>query len=432
MTILCLGVSHHTAPVELREQLNYPPAALRAALARLGCGRGDLEHELTELVVLSTCNRLELYAMIPEAVLAPEPDRHFEALYAFLDATRGVPRGVYTAHAYRLMEREAVTHLCRVAAGLDSMILGEPQILGQVTVALQTAATQGAAGPILSGAFRAAIQAGKRARAETAIGRNPATLSSVAVKLATTTAGELAARRVLVVGAGEMAELAVEALRARGAAEITVVNRTYERAAALARRWDARPLTFEWLEEALAAADIVLTSTDAPHAVISAEVARAALARRSNQPMVFIDIAVPRDVDPGVRQLPNVHYFDIDDLAAHLNGALADRQREVPRVEAIVAQEVRAFDEWLRGLEVTPLIAGLHAKADAIRRAEVDKTLRRLPQLGELERRQIERLTEALVSKLLHEPTRRLKAESQRGNPGPYVAAVRNLFALDD
>ncbi len=437
MQILCLGLSHHTAPVELRERLNYSPLALKAALARFGCGRDTRPAGLNELVILSTCNRLELYAASSaegptEPLTVEARERLFAPLLSFLSETRELSLSGVGDKFYRLVGRPAAEHLGRVAAGLDSMILGEPQILGQVTEAHSLALGQGAAGPILSAVFRAASQAGKRARTETGISRNPATISSVAVKMAEEVVGSLSERQVLIVGAGQMAELAVEALRARGASHITVVNRTHARAAQLAERWGARALTFEHLSEALAEADIVLTSTDAPHFVITPEAAGAGRARHPDRPLVLIDIAVPRDVDPAVRRLPGVHYYDIDDLEAHLNGALAERQQAVPPVEAIVAEEIQAFSDWLSRLEVVPLIADLHAKADVIRRAEVDKTLRHLPRLTEAERQQIETLAEALVNKLLHDPTRRLKAEATNGHAAQYAAAVRDLFALND
>jgi glutamyl-tRNA reductase len=434
MPILCLGLSHHTAPVELRERLSYSTTALRAALARFksdaqGRAPGQARPPgITELVVLSTCHRLELYTAAPDSHEAGS----FTSLLNFLMETHGPLAAGLEDRFYRLAGREAVEHLFCVAAGLDSMILGEPQVLGQVTDAYGLALEHGAAGLVLSALFRAAIHAGKRARAETGISRNPATLSSVAVKLAERIVGELASRRVLIVGAGEMAELAAEALRVRGVAQIAVVNRTRDRALLLAERWGAQALAFEQLAEALAEADIVLTSTGAPHVILTADIARAALATRPHRPLVCIDIAVPRDVDPEICRLPNVHYYDIDDLEAHLNGALAERQREVPRAKAILDEEAQAFLEWLRGLEIVPLIADLRAKADAIRRAEVEKTLRRLPHLGEAERRHIETLTEALVNKLLHDPTRRLKAEANNGQAAQYAAAVRDLFALHD
>lgn len=424
MRIWCLGLNHRTAPVELRERLSYSPLALRAVLTRFGDGQTSRPNSITEFVILSTCNRLELYA-----VAQAEP---FSALAQLVSGTTDVSRAEFGPHLYQHIQADAVTHLCRVAAGLDSMILGEPQILGQVSNAYHLALEHGAAGPVLSALFRAATHTGKRARAETGISRNPATISSVAVKMAEAVVSDLAARQVLIVGAGEMAELAVEALRARGAGQITVINRTHARAENLAHRWGARALTFERLGEALAEADIVITSTDAPHFVITADLARAALAPRSQRPLVFVDIAVPRDVDPDVRRLPNVHYYDIDDLEAHLNGALAERQEEIPRVEAIVAEETQAFLKWLHNLDIVPLIADLRTKADAIRRAEVEKTLRRLPHLGEAERQRIETMTEALVNKLLHDPTLRLKAEASNGHATEYAALIRHLFALNE
>ena len=433
MHILCLGLSHHTASVELRERLNYSHTALSAALSRFGCGRSARPQGLAELVILSTCNRLELYAAVPETRLTDGDEALFAPLLDFLVETRSVPCADFAvqAHLFRYAGAEAVEHLCRVAAGLDSMILGEPQILGQVTEAYRAALAHGAAGPILSALFRAASRAGKRARTETAISRNPATISSVAVKLAEAAVGDLASKSVLILGAGEMAELAVEAARVRGEVQITVVNRTHAHAAELAQRWGARALTFEQLGDALAEADIVITSTGAPHFIVTTELAWAAVARRPARPLVLIDIAVPRNVDPAVSQLPNVHCYDIDDLQTRLNGAAADRQREVPRVEAIVAEEAAAFTNWLAKLEIAPVIAELRAKAEAIRRAEVEKTLRRLPGLGETEQQRIHALAESLVNKLLHDPTVRLKAEAGNGQAAEYAAAIRHLFALN-
>jgi glutamyl-tRNA reductase len=434
MQILCLGLSHHTAPVEVRERLQYSPDALRATLARCGCGREAHPPSISELVILSTCNRLELYAAVSGAQGSAE-ERAESALFApllsFIAETRSMPVAEFETHLYQHEGPEAVEHLCRVAAGLDSMILGEPQILGQVTEAYQEALGQGAVGPVLSALFRTAIRVGKRVRTETAISRNPSTVGSVAVKLAGAVVGDLASARVLILGAGEMAELAVEALRTRGAGHISVVSRTRDRATQLAQRWGAQALTFEQLAEALAAADIVIASTAAPHVLVTPDLARAAIARRPERPLIFIDIAVPRNVDPDVSRLPNVHCYDIDDLQSRLNGALAEREREIPRVEAIVAEEASAFTEWLRGLDIAALIAELRVRADALRRAEVEKTLRRLPHLDETERQRIEALAESLVNKLLHAPTLRLKAEAGNGHAAEYAAAARYLFALD-
>jgi len=239
---------------------------------------------------------------------------------------------------------------------------------------------------------------------------------------------------VLVIGAGQMAELAVQALHSRGATRLHIANRTLARAAGLALRWGALPLPLDDLGAALAEADVALAVTSAPCFVITAEIAGPALAARPERPLVLIDIAVPRDVDPAVRRLPNVRYYDLDDLEAHLNGALAERQQAVPLVDAIVVEEMGRFAEWLSTLAVAPVIADLRARAEAMRRAEVDKTLRHLPNLTPAEREHIERLSEALVNKLLHEPTVRLKAEAGNGHAAhevdAYAAAVRDLFAL--
>lgn len=424
MSIFCLGLSHNTAPVELREQLSFSPSAAKAALARFGCGRGSRPHGIAEFAVLSTCNRLELYACA-----SGDPSAAFRALHDLLTETRGVPVGKLDSHLYRLAELDVVQHLCRVAGGLDSMIVGEPQILGQVADAFEAAVGAGAMGAVLSAAFRAAIRAGKRARTETGIARNPASVSSVAVRAAEQIFGELASRHVLVVGAGEMGELAVEALRARGVQQIAVANRTRQRAIELAEKWGGQPLSFEQLAEAMREADIVITSTGAPHTIVSPAMAREAMNGRA-RPLVFLDIAMPRDVDPAVAEIPGVHVFDIDHLQDCLDGAIADRHAEIPRVEQIVAEEVSAFETWLRGVEIAPVIADLRAKAEHIRQRELVRTLRHLPDLDPETLRHIEHLSESLINKLLHEPTRQLRAEAGNGNAAEYAHTVRRLFGL--
>ena len=422
MHILCLGLSHQTAPVELRERVSYHGGAQKAALARLGCGHASQPPELVELAILSTCNRLEFYAVT-------HTDR-FEPLLQFIGDTTGVSEAELSPHLYRYSQSEAVLHLDRVASGLDSMILGEPQILGQVTEAYELGLSQRSIGPVLSTLFRYAIHTGKRARTETAISRNPSNTSSVAVKLAEEIVGDLSAAHAVIVGAGEMAELAVESLRHHGVQHITVVNRTRDRAQQLADRWQAAALTFEHLAEALIDADIVISSTGAPHILIKSPLVESVMRRRPDRPLVFVDIAVPRDVDPDVNQLPNVRCYDIDDLDARLTDSLAERQQEVPQVEAIIAAETDAFMMWLKSLEITPVISDLRAKADSIRRAEMERTLRHLMHLDEADRQRIEILTESLVNKLLHDPTLRLKAEAGNGHAAEYAAAVRHLFAL--
>jgi glutamyl-tRNA reductase len=430
MHLLCLGASHRSAPLELREKMTYSPTALGAALARFCCAEDGRPPDLDELVILSTCHRVELYAVVGD-VDAENPEIVFEPLVEFLAETRGMARTAFEEGLYRVAGDPVALHLCRVAAGLDSVVLGEPQVLGQVAGALREAQAGAAAGPVLSALFQAAIRAGKRARTETAISRNPATVSSVAVQMAASALPRLADARVLVLGAGEMAELAVEALRLRGVTRITVVNRTLARATALAERWSADAATFERLPEVLAEADVVISSTDAPHFLVTADMAAACLSQRPERPLVFIDIAMPRDIDPAVAGLPGVRCYDLDNMHSGLSEALAGRHQEVPKVEAIAAEESAKFAAWLDGLNVARIIGQLRERAERIKVAEVEKTLRRMPQLDSAERAQVEALAEALVNKLLHEPTRRLRGEAHNGHNASMAEAARRLFGLD-
>jgi glutamyl-tRNA reductase len=426
MKILCLGLSHRTTPVELRERLSFSDATLRAVLARFGCGQGARPDHLSELVVLSTCNRLELYACASHS----PADDPVHALLDFLAEVHGVRLAEFEHHLYRYIGVEAARHLCRVAAGLDSMILGEPQVLGQVTEAYERALGQHTVGRVLSALFRTAIRAGKRARTETAISRNPASASSVAIRLAEQVVGKLVDRQALVIGAGEMGELVLEALRVRGVRHIAIVNRTQQRATELANRWGGQAYGFEQMADSLVQADIVITSTGAPHTIIGPALLRDVMAQRPQRPLVFMDIAVPRDVDPAVKEIPGVHVFDIDDLHSRLDGSIAERQSEIPLVEAIVEQEVANFEAWLRGVEVMPVIADLRQKAEAIRQSEIERTLRHLPDLDPQIREHIQHLSRSLVNKLLHEPTVHLRAEAGNGHAAEYAETVRQLFGL--
>ena len=420
--IYCIGINHQTAPLSLREKLNFSEEAVRAALARLGCGHG-LKH-VTELAILSTCNRVELYAASNGLAV--------DELEGLLSEARNVPVGELHPYIYKLTDAEAVGHLLHVAAGLDSLVLGEPQILGQVTDALELARGQGAAGPLLNRLFQAAIHAGKRAHAETHISQNPASVSSLAANLCERAHPELGTAEVAVLGAGEMAELAVEALRKRGVEKIVVVNRTLERAQALAKRWGAETSTFESIQEVLTRADILIASTGAPHTLIHSEMVNAVMRERSHRSLVLVDIALPRDIDPEVGGIPNVRLYDIDHLNEHLEQSLAERTAEIPRVEAILAEEQSSFLEFLSSLKMLPLIADLRQQAEAIRLAELEKTLRRLPDLTEAERIRIDALTQALVKKLLDSPTRRLHAEATSPQAPEYAALTRTLFGLEN
>lgn len=421
MHIQCVGLNHTTAPLSLRERLDFGEEAVRAALSRLGCGSG-LEH-ISELAILSTCNRVELYAASSES--------SFEELEVFLSEARSISAEELHPYLYQLDGAEAVGHLMRVASGLDSLVVGEPQILGQVTRALELARGQEAAGPLLNRLFQSAIHAGKRAHAETYISRNPASVSSLAAGLCERAHPDLKTAKVVVLGAGEMAELAVEALRKRGVQKILVVNRTLDRARGLAERWGAETATFESLQEALMRADILIASTGAPHTLIHPEMVGLAMRERPHRALVLVDIAVPRNVDIEVGELPHVRLYDIDHLNEHLEKSLAERATEVPRVEAILTEEQAAFMEFLSSLDMLPLIADLRQQAETIRQLEVAKTFRRLPDLSEAERARIEAMTQALVKKLLESPTRRLRVEATSPQAPDYAAVARMLFGLD-
>ncbi|MGD8634467.1 MAG: glutamyl-tRNA reductase, partial [Anaerolineales bacterium] len=368
-----MGINHQTAGVAARECFAFGPHRLESALARLGCGDDPEWDDIQEMVILSTCNRVEIYAV------AARPS--FEKLEAFLSQVHGLAVEDYTGWLYRLTGAESVTHLLRVAAGLDSMVIGEPQILGQVTQAYSAARRHGTTGKILSRLFQTAIHAGKRAHTETSISCNPASISSVAVNLVAKVHPAIETSQILVLGAGEMAELAVEALRKRGASQIVVVNRTLARARELAQRWDGRASSLESLPELLPWADIVIASTGAPHTILSRPLIEQAMQRRSNRPLAIMDIAVPRDVEQEVAQVPGVALFNLDTLSDRLEDALARRSAEVPAVEAILEQEYDHFMDYLRSLDVVPIIAGIRKQANAIREAELKKTLRSLPEL---------------------------------------------------
>jgi glutamyl-tRNA reductase len=422
MHILSFGLNHTTAPVHLRERLAFSEEQIRTSLSRLCCGH--ISSPLTELAILSTCNRIEIYAASNQLA--------FAELEAFLSEACGVPVPDFQPYLYRFQDLEAARHLFDVAAGLDSLVIGEPQILGQITRALELARGPEAAGPMLNRLFQAAIHAGKRARTETAISRNPASVSSLAASVAEKTLGHIKTASVVVLGAGEMAELTVEALRKRGAEKIRVINRTLERAQELAQRWEAEPATFESLPQALRETDILISSTGAPHTVVDARMVGEAMRSRPERPLVLMDIAVPRDIDPDCAKLPHVRLFDIDGLNARLEDSLTHRMDEVPHVKRILGEELFGFDEYLKSLEMLPLIADLHQQAEAIRLAELEKTLSRLPGLTDVERARIEALTRSLIKKLLDTPTRRLRAESASAQASEYAALTRALFGLQN
>jgi glutamyl-tRNA reductase len=423
MHIYCIGLNHQTAQVCVREQLAFSDEAVKTALSLFHEGKLT-PSGVDELVILSTCSRVELYAAAENL--------SYEVLEEFLAGLHGVSLASFKEKLYHYTDEDAVDHLFRVAAGLDSIVLGESQILGQVSHAFDLARENGTAGPVLARLFQTAIFTGKRARTETGIGQNSSSISSIAVKLASRCVPDLTRARVAVLGAGEMAELAVEALRKRGVDQIQVVNRTLERAQLLADRWQGEALTFESLPYVLTASDILITSTGAPHAFIYPEAIHQAVKDRPDRPLVIIDIAMPRDVAPEVGQMAGVALFDLDRLQSHLEEALESREREIPLVESILSEEKAGFQEYLKSLDVLPLIAQIRKQAEALRQAELEKTLRRMPDLSEDERQRIEALTNALVKKLLGRPLVHLKSKSGSPHSAVITTITRDLFGLGE
>lgn len=422
MALFLLGLNHRTAPVELREQLALADCGLRMALEEFAADRSA---DLRELVILSTCNRLEVYGV------APDVDRAAARVAQGLARLNNLSPETLTPHLYQAEETDAAHHLMRVACGLDSQILGEPQILGQVTRAFEQARGAGATSAVLSALFRRAIRAGKRARAETAISRATTSVSHAAIDLALSAHGSAEPPRVLLVGAGDMMETAAKALIHRGIQETACINRTYTRAEALAHRMNGRAFSWRELREALAWADVVLTGTGAPHTVIHGEDVEPVLLTRTRGPLVFVDVAVPRDVADDVDGLPGVHCFDIDDLQAALDTNLGLRQAAVPQVEAIVAEELAEFAAWLQSRQVVPTIVHLRDKVSRMAEQEAALALQRLPDLSPQEQAVIEKLVHRLVNKFLHEPTVRLKALAVKDD-ADYAGMARILFGLDE
>ena len=411
---LCLGLSHHTAPVALREQLSCSLADLEACAQQYT--------SVSELILLSTCHRIELYAVINDSQVRAEA-----LLLNLLAQTRGLDPAQFAGYV-TLFEGEAVSdHLLKVAAGLDSLVLGEPQILGQVTDAYMTAVAQRTTGPILDALFKAAIRTGKRTRTETAINSNPASISSVAIALAQQVLGDLSNRPTLVVGAGEMSRLAVKALRSRGWHNIAVANRSVVRAETMVADWHGRFYSLDQLPQAIAEADLVITAVRRNAPLID----ETTIGERE-RPLILVDLAVPRNVATNVRQLPHVQLFDVDDLQATLDESLAVRQAEVPAVEAIIAAEKANLQDQLRQLTIKPLIKEMRHKAEEIRQTEVERTLRHLGEVDPQTWTHIQHLSRSLVNKLLHEPTIRLRQKASEDAVEEYANTVRDLFGLVD
>lgn len=418
--VLIVGVNHRKAPVEVRERLTFSDGLLEKGLRELATLR-----PVDEGVIVSTCNRVEV------VVATKDGDSAIEALTEFLASGERIAREQLSEHLSVYRGREAVRHLFRVAASLDSMVVGEPQILGQLKDSYSHAASAGSAGTVLHRCFHKSFSVAKRVRTETGVASKAVSVSAAAVELASKIFDRLEDKTALLLGAGTMSELAARHLLAHGVRSLVVANRTFDRAVELAREFHGTPVPFEDFPRYLQTADVVIGSTAADGYILTPARVQEVLRGRNYRPMFLIDLSVPRNFDPAINDIDNVYLYDIDDLGgvAHVNRE--ERSREAEKAEAIVEAEVDAFWKWLRSLDAVPTIVALRDKMEAIRKGELEKTLPTLRDLSPREREALEAMTAAIVNKILHAPITHLK-QHQREHEAFYVAAARLLFDVEE
>jgi len=421
VSVVVIGLNHRSTPLDLLERMTIGDSALTKALHDL-VSREDV----SEAVVLSTCNRTEIYAVAERFHAAYADIRDFLAETAFL-----APED-FSDHLYVHYDAPAVSHLFAVAAGLDSAVLGESEILGQVRSAWDRARDEGAAGPVLNLLFRHALEAGKRARTDTAIARHTTSVAAAAVSMAAERLGDLSGSRVLVLGAGEMGEAMTLGLAKAGAADLALANRTWERAVALAEKVGGRPVRLLDVPQALGDVDVLLSSTGAAAPLLEVDDLRDLVAARSGRPLLIVDIAVPRDIDPAVGELPGVTLLDMDDLRAFAEVGTAARRAEVAAVQSILDEELERYLDASSAREVAPMIVALRERAEQVRRAEIDRHRQRLVGLDSSQLDVVESLTRSILGKILHEPSVSLKEAAGTPRGDRLVTAIRELFALDE
>ncbi len=420
MNIVVVGLSHKTAAVEIREKVAFAPNRMEKPLLELVA-----LPDITEAVIVSTCNRVEIYATTHDAAGGMARLKRFLAEY------HGISLETLEPHLYNHHGEAAIRHVFRVAASLDSMVVGEPQILGQIKTAYGYASEFKSSGIILNRFLHKAFSVAKRVRTETGIASSAVSVSFAAVELAKKIFGGLSDKTVMLIGAGEMCELAAKHFLNSGVRGVMVANRTFERAERLAEEFDGKAVPFEDLFDHLHKADIILSSTGAPHFIIGDKDVEAVVRRRKLKPMFFIDIAVPRDIDPKVNDVDNVYLYDMDDLQGVVQSNLQQRAEEAKKAEGIVDQEIGQFFKWLSSLEITPTVVALRSKFEEVRQAELARTLAAWRDLPPDAQKRLEALTSAIINKLLHTPTSILKQTGQGGRTDLYVDALRQLFELE-
>jgi glutamyl-tRNA reductase len=421
MHLIVVGLSHKTAPVEIRERLAVPESRLGEALTRL-CSYSGVK----EGILLSTCNRVEVYSVVDDV------ETGYGRIQEFLaDTHLSLSSEQLTPHLYWHTGDRAIGHLFRVAASLDSMIIGESQILGQLKNSFEIALAHKTTGVIMNKVVKKAISVAKRVRTETKIAEMAVSVSYAAVELAKKIFSDLHEKTVLLVGAGEMAKLAARHLIAHGVKHVRITTRTPQHAVDLASKFGGTAVPFDQFKDDMASADIVLVSTGAAHYLVGAEDVHRAVEERMNRPMFLIDISVPRNIDPAVRHVDNAFLFDIDDLTQRVEQNRAERLQEAEKAERMVLEEVTTMLDWMKSLEVTPTIVALRSHVDDLKRAEVDKVLARLPHLAPQDRELVEGLASSIVNKLIHRTMVTLKAEVNSSNGPAFVEAARRFFSLD-
>lgn len=421
MSIVVVGLSHKSAPIEVREKLNFPEATLPQALGKLMGYEG-----VKESLIVSTCNRVEIYASVLDSELG------IRSIKRFISEYHGLSAEALEKSLYVYPEGQGVRHTFRVASSLDSLVLGEAQILGQLKDAYDIALKTKTTSTILNKLIKKAISVAKRVRTETRLAEGAVSISSAAVELAKKIFGDLEGKHVMLLGAGEMAELAAQHLLGNGVRNIMVANRTFERAEELAKEFKGDAIRFEHFPDALVMVDILICATGAPMYVVNRDMVSKALRERRNKPIFMIDISNPRNIDPNVDKVDNVYLYDIDDLQSKVNVNTDSRAREADRAEEIVTQEVETYLQWERGLDAVPTIVDLREKIDEMRKRELDKTLGSLSDLNEEQRRAIDILSQSIVNKFLHAPLVVLKQAASSGDGGTETITIaRRLFNLD-
>ena len=422
MNLLVFGLSHKTAPVEQREKAALSETAIRQMLRGLLTGG-----TVSEAVALSTCNRTEVYTASADPLMAEE------AVAAAIVAHTKISQDELACARYVLRDDRAAAQLFRVASSLDSMVVGESEIQGQVRAAWNLGVEEGAVGPLLNQLFRQALEVGKSIRSRTHIGAGSSSVPAVALDLAEGVLSDLPGRRVLVIGAGRMAEATTLALMQHGVGDVVVANRTVGTARELAGRFGGRGVGFDELAQELRGADIVISSTDAPHPILGPAEIAPVMTGRADRPMIIVDISVPRDVDAAVAALPGVALFDIDDLERVVEANLNGRRLEAERGEGFVIGAVQGYSAWRRGLSATPAITSLRARAEEIRQSELARLDGQWEGLSQADRDRLDALTKGIVNKLLHEPTVRVKAAAAEGDGEAlrHLESLRHLFGLE-